>query len=220
MNSVESEVNEYVGYVDMMISIILIFLIIISAIIIVLRQNIILISSKDQELINKDLSIQLLDKDLRDKDTMLQTLEKLMKDKESYIQLLLRNKPKRIIIPNKVKDNIFFDSGSAIIREEFYHILTHYTEYLKNMLLLHKYNHIRIEGHTDIVPIYRNCISDNWELGALRAIAVVRYFIKNGIPPKFLSASTFSKYKPINTDISEKAKAKNRRIEIILLKKE
>jgi len=145
-------------------------------------------------------------------------IAKLKKEKIE-LEKKLKYQPKRIIIPNELEQKVFFKTGSAVIRKEFYEILNRYAEDIKYQLRIKAYNHIQIEGHTDIVPINRACLNDNWDLGAARAIAVVRYFINKGINPKYFSAASYSKFHPIDPNDTEAARKLNRRIEIVLQKK-
>ena len=74
---------------------------------------------------------------------------------------------------------------------------------------------LQIEGHTDSLPVKKGqSYVDNWELSTKRALSVLRFLIKEGINPKKLSASGFGSYQPIDTNNTEEARMKNRRIEM------
>ena len=75
---------------------------------------------------------------------------------------------------------------------------------------------LRIDGHTDRVPIKNEEFASNWELSAARAVSVVRFLSQKGIPEKRMAAAGFSKYHPIDTADTPAAYRKNRRIEIKL----
>jgi len=75
---------------------------------------------------------------------------------------------------------------------------------------------IRVEGHTDDVPIHTARFPSNWELSAARAIAVVRYLQERGIDPKLLAAAGYGEYQPIASNDTPDGRAENRRIEISL----
>jgi len=72
---------------------------------------------------------------------------------------------------------------------------------------------IRVDGHTDVVPI-RGRYSSNWELSTARALSVVKFFQAAGVPPKHLAAAGFGQYHPIDRGRSAAALARNRRIEL------
>jgi len=75
---------------------------------------------------------------------------------------------------------------------------------------------LRIDGHTDRLPIHNETFASNWELSAARAVSVVRFLSQKGIPEKRMAAAGFSKYHPIDPADTPAAYQKNRRIEIKL----
>jgi chemotaxis protein MotB len=78
---------------------------------------------------------------------------------------------------------------------------------------------VRIEGHTDNLPIHTERFPSNWELSTTRAVNVLRYFRKNNqIPADRLSAVGFAEYRPLVSNDSAAQRAQNRRVEIIFIK--
>lgn len=76
---------------------------------------------------------------------------------------------------------------------------------------------IMVEGHTDNIPMKSSTIKDNWDLSVLRATSVVRYLTTEGkMDPIKIIPSGRSKYLPVDSSKTKEARAKNRRIEIIL----
>lgn len=75
---------------------------------------------------------------------------------------------------------------------------------------------LRVDGHTDAVPIHNARFPSNWELSAARAISVVKFLIAQGLPPTRLAATGFGEYQPIDTGQSVDAMRRNRRIELKL----
>ncbi|MBT8355659.1 MAG: peptidoglycan-binding protein [Desulfofustis sp.] len=75
---------------------------------------------------------------------------------------------------------------------------------------------LRVDGHTDKVPINSASYPSNWELSTARAVSVVRYLASRGIPEARMAAAGFSKFHPIDKAESNEAYRKNRRIEIKL----
>jgi len=116
-------------------------------------------------------------------------------------------------------DAILFDSGKAEVKTDGLAVLQKVIHILKTV----NDKAIRIEGHTDNVPI-RGLLATryptNWELSAARAINVTRYLQEQGVDPLVLSAVAFGEHKPVAANDSEEGKARNRRIEIILVPKE
>jgi chemotaxis protein MotB len=75
---------------------------------------------------------------------------------------------------------------------------------------------LRVDGHTDRRPINTPEFANNWELSTARAISVVRFLIDQGVPPERLAAAGFAEHRPVATGDSERAHARNRRIELKL----
>ena len=79
---------------------------------------------------------------------------------------------------------------------------------------------IRVDGHTDNIPITGGRFADNWELSQARALSVVRFMSQDlGIDPRRLAANGFGEFQPINPLDSPEARAQNRRIELKLTEK-
>jgi chemotaxis protein MotB len=112
-------------------------------------------------------------------------------------------------------DRILYDSGSAQIKPEGLKILKRIAESLKEGK-----HELRVEGHTDDVPIRKSPpprYHSNWELSVERAVGVVEYLEKNaGIAPNHLSAAGYSYTRPAVPNENDEARAKNRRVEIIV----
>jgi chemotaxis protein MotB len=76
---------------------------------------------------------------------------------------------------------------------------------------------LRVDGHTDNIPISGGAFADNWELSQARALSVVRFMVNQlGFPPERLAATGFGEYRPVNEDSTAEARAQNRRIELKL----
>ena len=115
-----------------------------------------------------------------------------------------------------VKGKILFETGSAILSTEGKELLDAISE---EVLLNTDYSDyaIRIEGHTDNTPIGGDELR-NWNLSTERAIAAVKYLQEHAnVSAERLAATGYAFYQPIDTAETPDAKAKNRRIEIILM---
>ncbi|QKV20411.1 peptidoglycan -binding protein [Oricola thermophila] len=75
---------------------------------------------------------------------------------------------------------------------------------------------LRVDGHTDNVPISGGRFADNWELSSARATSVVKFLIEEGVPPQRLVAAGFGEYQPLDPADTDEARARNRRIELKL----
>ena len=82
-------------------------------------------------------------------------------------------------------------------------------------------NAVRVEGHSDNVPISTSKFPSNWELSIARAVNVTKYLIANAnVSPLRLSAAGYGDSRPLHPNDTEKHKAKNRRVEIVLLRED
>jgi len=114
-------------------------------------------------------------------------------------------------------DRILFPSGEAAITAEGLKVLERVGNVLKNT----ERKVIRVEGHTDNIPISQKLeetFPTNWELSAARAINVVRFLQDRvGIAPARLEAVGLSEFHPVATNTTSDGRSQNRRIEISLL---
>jgi chemotaxis protein MotB len=79
-------------------------------------------------------------------------------------------------------------------------------------------NHVRIEGHSDDLPIATPIFPSNWELSSARATSVVRYLTENhGISPERVSALGYGEYRPIKPNNCIENRAQNRRVDVVIL---
>lgn len=77
---------------------------------------------------------------------------------------------------------------------------------------------IRVEGHTDNAPISAAKFASNWELSGARAVSVLRFLIDRcGVAPERISFAGYGEFAPVAPNIDAKSKARNRRIEIVLI---
>lgn len=110
-------------------------------------------------------------------------------------------------------ESIFFDSAKADIKDEMKDKLISVSKVLNKID-----NYIRVEGHTDNLPIKDNYFNSNWQLSSVRASNVVELLIKYGeISPNRLSAVGYGEYRPISDNNTQEGRAKNRRVDILIL---
>lgn len=107
----------------------------------------------------------------------------------------------------------FFDSGSEEIKPEGRKLLDTIARSLISLG-----NMIRIEGHTDTDPIKTSKFASNWELSTARSTEILKYMIsKFGFRPELLSAAGYGEYRPAAPNDSLEGKARNRRVDIVIL---
>lgn len=111
-----------------------------------------------------------------------------------------------------LENNILFQVGDADINPVAVSVINGVISVLNRFE-----NPVRIEGHTDNVPIHTRRYPSNWELSTARAVNVVKYFVKNGkVDPRRLSAVGYGDVRPIYSNDTAEHRAGNRRVEILL----
>ncbi len=107
----------------------------------------------------------------------------------------------------------FFPSGSAEVRAASIPMLSSLAKTLPA-------GPLRIEGHTDNVPIHTAQFATNWELSTARATAIARLLLDRGpIDPANVSAAGYAEFHPVASNATEEGRARNRRVDIILLRR-
>lgn len=115
----------------------------------------------------------------------------------------------------QVTDRLLFEPGQIELTREGKAFLMRLSRLLKHPSL--QARQLRVEGHTDDVDPAE--FESNWEISVLRASRVVEQFVQqNGIEPSRLSAVGFGATRPIASNDTEEGRAKNRRVEIVILR--
>ena len=110
--------------------------------------------------------------------------------------------------------DMLFESGSATLTPSILYVVDHVGEEVGRLG-----NHnIRIEGHTDNIPINTVMFRSNWYLSAARAISVAeRFTVYHGISPARIEPQGFGEHRPIATNDTPEGRALNRRVEIRIM---
>lgn len=112
-----------------------------------------------------------------------------------------------------LKEAGFFDSGSAKLKSESIQTLRGIADTLSRYA-----NRFRVEGHTDSMPIRSTEFRSNWELSTARATNVIHFLIDSGgFSPESLSAVGYGEFQPVVDNSTAEQRAKNRRVDIVLL---
>lgn len=138
------------------------------------------------------------------------TLRKVLQDRDDF-----RIEGDRFVFQSE----LFFKSGSAFLEDKGKKQLDVLAKTIKELQrkIPAKISWVlRVDGHTDNIPIHNELYSSNWQLSANRAIAVVQYLINRGVPARYLVAAGFGEHQPIDRRNTEAARRKNRRIEFKL----
>ena len=112
-----------------------------------------------------------------------------------------------------LKEAGFFDSGQAQIKSSAYELINTIAEAMS------QYNNpLRLEGHTDNVPISSAQFPSNWELSTARAVNGLKYLIKNfDVDPNKISATGYAEFRPLSENDTPEGRAKNRRVDLVML---
>lgn len=114
----------------------------------------------------------------------------------------------------QMKDSVLFDTGKAELRSDSKNVLDKVSDLIGKVD-----NKIIIEGHTDNVPINTPAMPNNWHLSSARALSVLDYFLdsKKILNPQRFSAQGCGEYRPIAKNDTDEGRAKNRRVNIIVV---
>jgi chemotaxis protein MotB len=120
-----------------------------------------------------------------------------------------------------VSDKVLFDPGEAEIKESGKEVLKQVARTLRRV----PGSVFQVGGHTDSTAIVSKDVREkyptNWELSAARAITVVRYLSEQqGVPGKQLVAAGFARFRPVASNRTQEGRARNRRIEIAVLREQ
>jgi chemotaxis protein MotB len=110
-------------------------------------------------------------------------------------------------------EELLFTSGSADLKESSLRTLDSLSVVLKRLP-----NDIRVEGHTDNVPINTAMFPSNWHLSVTRALNTAFYLIqKHDLPPARVSVVGYAEYRPLVPNTSDENRSRNRRVDIVVL---
>jgi chemotaxis protein MotB len=145
--------------------------------------------------------------------TLKSSLQKMIEEYNYSNNIRLIENERGITI--SIMDNILFESGKAQLSEYSKPVLNKMAQLLKTLP-----NDIRIEGHTDNVPISTEEFPSNWHLSIARATNT-GYFLMNdlGLSQERVSVVGNSEFKPLDDNNSVESRALNRRVDIVILNK-
>jgi chemotaxis protein MotB len=183
-----------------------------------LRGNIAVLETENRKLRQNIVTLKKSQKEKVEKvSTTYQDLLEKMKKEIAEGQVTISELKGKLTV--NMVDAILFDTGKAEVKQDGLEVLKKVISILKG----ETDKAIRIEGHTDNVPIsgaLAKRFPTNWELSAARAINVTKFLQEQGIDPDVLSAVAYGEYKPISDNETPEGMAMNRRIEIILVPRE
>ncbi|MBZ5653699.1 MAG: OmpA family protein [Acidobacteriia bacterium] len=138
-------------------------------------------------------------------------LEQALGEQIKKHEIDMRVTPEGLVV--SLREVGFFNSGDATLLSDGEGTLTRIATILNA-----KGFQIRVEGHTDNVPIHTGRFRSNWELSVARATEVVSLLIEqHGFDPKQVSAAGFSEYHPIASNKTEEGRKTNRRVDLVIV---
>src|SRR4029077_2837706 len=112
-----------------------------------------------------------------------------------------------------LKEMGFFESGSATVRPDSLDAISRLAEVLKQ-----RQENLRIEGHTDNIPIHNSRFASNVELSTTRPTKMIRLLITQfGLPASHLSAAGYGEFHPVSSNDTAAGRAQKRRLDIVIL---
>lgn len=143
--------------------------------------------------------------------TLKHELEEVLASEIARHEVALHIGPDGLVI--SLREMGFFDSGSAVMRKESENSFGRVAELIKQYPC-----NVRVEGHTDNVPIHTPLFKSNWELSTARATEVTRKLIlEHGFAPERLSASGYGEFHPASTNATVEGRQTNRRVDLVIL---
>lgn len=139
----------------------------------------------------------------------LQGLTKFLYENDIYEEVGIELTSKGIRL--RISSPLLFELGGADLKSEIRPVLSKLAELTKSWP-----SQIRIEGHTDDLPIHTSQYPSNWELSSDRAMRVLKYFEDQGSDPSKLAAVGYAEHHPLVPNDSAENRAKNRRVEIFI----
>ncbi|MFN0169627.1 MAG: flagellar motor protein MotB [Bryobacteraceae bacterium] len=124
--------------------------------------------------------------------------------------LQVNMEPRGLVV--SLRQAAFFPSGGDSIDPNTYAVLQKVAGVIDKLP-----NKVRLEGHTDSVPIHNAKFRSNWELSSARGVAMLQLLSRYGIPERRLSVGGYAETTPIDTNETDKGRARNRRVDIVIL---
>ncbi|MCX7610595.1 MAG: OmpA family protein [Ignavibacterium sp.] len=139
-------------------------------------------------------------------------MNQLISESEFSNSIRMEENERGIVI--HILENIVFTPGSAELKNTSKIVLHRIANIIKKLP-----NDIRVEGHTDNIPINTPTFPSNWHLSVARALNTAYYLINNeGVPPDRVSIVGNAEYKPIESNETAYGRALNRRVDIVIIK--
>lgn len=145
-------------------------------------------------------------------DNLTSELDKIISNYSYENSIRLEESERGITV--HILDDVLFPPAGAILSEKSKEVLSNLARVLKELP-----NDIRVEGHTDNLPISNSVYPSNWHLSVDRALSTAYYLIQTeGLSPDKVSVVGYAEYRPIAPNDSKESRALNRRVDLVILK--
>jgi chemotaxis protein MotB len=141
----------------------------------------------------------------------LQVLSRELKKEVEEGRIQISMEPRGLVV--SFKEAALFPSGEAVITPEVYPTLAKIAAAINELP-----NPVRLEGHTDSVPIHTSRFRSNWDLSAARAISLLEALsTKYHVPTERMSIGGYADTAPIDSNATAEGRSRNRRVDIVIL---
>jgi len=138
-------------------------------------------------------------------------LEEALGDQIKRHEIDMRVTPEGLVV--SLSEVGFFNSGDAELLADGQSTLTRIAQILNDKGFM-----VRVEGHTDDMPIHNARFRSNWELSTARATQVVSLLVeRHGFDPRQISAAGYSQYRPVASNDTEEGRKMNRRVDLVIV---
>jgi chemotaxis protein MotB len=169
-------------------------------------------SDEKAELDKKEIERQAFLKDQEELKELQEKINEYIKTNNLEVQFITKLTDEGLLLT--IRDNVLFDSGSAVVHNTDLDVAIELSE----LLVMNPPRNIIISGHTDNVPIRNAEYESNWELSVMRAVNFMKIILENKeLDPQWFSAKGFGEFEPVGDNATAEGRAMNRRVEVLIL---
>ncbi|OAT80149.1 flagellar motor protein MotB [Bacillus sp. MKU004] len=169
-------------------------------------------SDEKAEIDEKEIARQAFLKDQEELKELQEKIKEYIKTNNLEVQFITKLTDEGLLLT--IRDNVLFDSGSAVVHNTDLDV----AKELSELLVMNPPRNIIISGHTDNVPIRNAEFDSNWELSVMRAVNFMKIILENEeLDPQWFSAKGFGEFEPVGDNTTNEGRALNRRVEVLIL---
>jgi chemotaxis protein MotB len=169
-------------------------------------------NEKKAELDKEEIERQAFLKDQEELKEIQKRVNEYIKTNNLEVQFVTKLTDEGLLLT--IRDNVLFDSGSAVVHSTDLNV----AKELSELLEMNPPRNIIISGHTDNVPIHNAEFDSNWELSVMRAVNFMKIILENqDLNPQWFSAKGFGEFEPVGDNATAEGRGLNRRVEVLIL---